>query len=159
MEQATNKWQEGERCRTCLWPPGHCPAGHKPKTTRLDSHLELGDLADVGGNDALGPDVTGSEHAQRPRPGGGEEPEAAVLAERHLGDEFAARVEQARVADGHSGPVLGHMALHDRLGAGILGRAHRCPACRGAAAVNAHLPSPPPTGTPTREPYSVQDPS
>src|ERR1700728_487518 len=136
-----------------------CPAGHEPETTRLDAHLELGDLADVGGNDALGSDVAGSEHAQRPRTRGGEEPEPAVVAERHLGDKFAARVEQARVADGHSGPVLGHPPLHDRLGAGILGRAHRCPACGGTAALSAHLPSPTSIGTPTREPYSVQDPS
>src|SRR5215472_16702595 len=74
-------------------PPGELPA--------LDSHLELGDLADVGGYRALGPDVARGEHAQRPRPGRGEEPEPAVLAERYLGHELTTRVEQASIAGRH----------------------------------------------------------
>src|SRR5271170_926538 len=136
--------------------PG-CPAGFPPVT--LDGHLQLGDLADVGGHHALGPDVPGGEHAERPGPGGGEEPESAVLAERHLSDKVTTGVEQARVADRYRRSVPRYLALHHGLGSGARGRAHLRPAGRRGAASGAHLPSPTSIGTPTREPYSVHEPS
>src|SRR5712691_4258716 len=101
-----------------------------------DGHLQLGYPADVRGHRALGAHPAGGEHPERPAARGGEEPEAAVVAERHLSDEVTAGVQQTGVAGGHGGP-----------------------AARRAASVLAHLPSPTSIGTPTSEPYSVHDPS
>ena len=112
-----------------------------------------------GGHHALGPDVAGGEHAKRPGPGRREEPEPAVLAERHLGHEIPAGVEQARVADRHRRSVPGDPALHHGLGSGVRRRAHLRSAGRRPATIGGHLPSPTSIGTPTREPYSVHDPS
>src|SRR5579871_6564883 len=123
-----------------------------------DQELDLGDLADVGGHRLLETQVARGENAQRPLAGGGEEAEAAVLAERHLGDELVVGAEQTRVALGHRGVGAEHLALDDRfLARLVLGDRHA--ARGGATAVIAHLPSPSSIGTPTSEPYSVHEPS
>src|ERR1700677_3069684 len=125
----------------------------------LDGELDRGDVADVGRDGLLEADAAGREHAQRPVAGGGEEAEAAVIAERDLGHELVAGAEQARVAGGNrvaAGPQ--HVPLDDRLLARlVLGDRHS--ASGRAAGIVAHLPSPISIGTPTSEPYSVHDPS
>src|ERR1700677_1381100 len=116
----------------------------------LDGELDRGDVADVGRDGLLEADAAGREHAQRPVAGGGEEAEAAVLAERDLGHELVARAERVAAAE--------HAALDDRLLARlVLGDRHA--AGRRAAGIVAHLPSPISIGTPTSEPYSVHEPS
>src|ERR1700685_1573582 len=123
-----------------------------------DQQLDPGDLADVRGHLLLNADRTRSEDAQRPLARLGEEPERAVLAERHLGDELVAGAEQPGVAARHRGATAEHLALDDRLLARLVLRDGHS-ACRRAAAVVAHLPSPSSIGTPTSEPYSVHEPS
>src|SRR6185437_4598480 len=123
-----------------------------------DQELDLGHLADVRGDFLLEAEVTGGQDAEHPLAGSGEEAEAAVLAKRNLGDELVVRAQQPGVALGHRAITAEHLPLDDRLLARlVLGNGHA--ACRRAAAVVAHLPSPSSIGTPTREPYSVHDPS
>src|ERR1700678_2526293 len=124
----------------------------------LDGELDRGDVADVGRDGLLEADAAGREHAQRPVAGGGEEAEAPVLAQRHLGHELVAGAEQAGVAGADRFAAAEHAALDDRLLAGlVLGDGHS--AGRRAAGIVAHLPSPISIGTPTSEPYSVHEPS
>src|ERR1700685_2162705 len=122
----------------------------------LDGELDRCDVADGGRDGLLEADAAGREHAQRPVAGGGEEAEAAVLAERDLGHELVAGAEQARVAGGDRVAAAEHAALDDRLLARlVLGDLHA--AGRRAAGIVAHLPSPISIGTPTSEPYSVHE--
>src|ERR1035437_825732 len=139
----------------------------QPRPVRLrpsgsDRHLEIGDLTGGSGYRLLGPDVAGRQDPQHPRPWRREEPEAAVGAQRNLGDEFSAGVEQPGVSGGEGQPVMRHMTLHHRLRARIRYRGHRNPACRCTAPVTGwvtHEASPVVIGTPTSDPYSVQEPS
>src|SRR5215471_20155357 len=123
----------------------------------LDRHFHPGDLSDVRRHSALGAHSAGGEHAQRPLSWRGEEAEAAVLAERDLGDELVAGAEQPGVAGGYRRAVAEHAPLDDRLLARrVLGDGH---AASGSSAAVVHLPSPISIGTPTSEPYSVHEPS
>ena len=123
-----------------------------------DRHVDLRHLAVVRGDGALAAEPAGGEHAERPRAGRGEEPEAAVLTQRDLGHELVTGAEQPRVAGGHRGAVVGDPALHDRL----IARRRRdgdTASRRAAAVIGAHRASPSSIGTPTSEPYSVHEPS
>src|SRR5580693_3781959 len=64
----------------------------------LDRDFHLADLADRGSHALLSADPAGREHPQGPVAGRSEKLEAAVGAERYLGDELAARVQQPGVA-------------------------------------------------------------
>src|SRR5215472_11043059 len=98
---------------------------HLHLLAELDRHFNLGDLSDVRRDSALGAHSAGGEHAQRPLAWRGEEPEAAVLAERDLGDELVAGAEQPGVAGGDRRAVAEHVPLDDRLLAGrVLGDGH-----------------------------------
>src|ERR1700757_850185 len=77
--------------------------------------LDLGDLPDVRRNFLLETDITRSEHAQHPLARRGEEAEAAVVAERHLGDELVAAAEEPDIAGGYGGATAKHLPLDDRL--------------------------------------------
>src|SRR6266566_3733719 len=124
--------------------------------SRLDCHLHLGDLADVRRNRTLRAHPAGREHAQRPLAGRGEEPETAVLTERHFGDELVTGAEQPGVARAAGRAVAQHVSLDDRLLAGrVLGDGHAARGRSAAALIRAHLASPSSIGTSTREPYSV----
>src|SRR3954451_17982775 len=109
--------------------------------------------ADVGGEDALTP-AHGGQRAQLPLPGGGEEPELALGAGHHLGGELVGRVQQPDVGAGDRGPVVPPRALDHRLGGQV--DAGEAAALLGGAA---HAQAPFSIGTPTREPYSVEEPS
>src|SRR5579859_5733049 len=140
------------------------PAG--PGWTGLsDGDVDRGDLAVAGLDRTLGAHPPGGQDAQRPRTGRGEEPEAAVGAQRDLGHELVTGAEQPRVPGGDRGTLTGDLALHDRL---VAGRGGRGDAARGGAAAvrasarrirSAHRASPSSIGTPTSDPYSVHEPS
>src|ERR1700733_6029398 len=119
----------------------------------LSQELDLGDLADFPGYRLLKGDTAGSEDAQYPLARGGEEAEAAVLAERHFGDELVTAAQEPGVARGHRGAPAEPLPFDDPLLAGLVLRDGHATS-RRAAAVVAHLPSPSSIGTPTSEPYS-----
>jgi selenocysteine lyase/cysteine desulfurase len=123
----------------------------------LQAQFHLGDRAVVRGHRALGAQAAGRENPQGPRARRGEEPEPAVVTERHLGHELVAGAEQPRVPGRDRSAVADHVSLHHGLAASRRARAH--PAGRGAAPVVAHRASPSSIGTPTRDPYSVHEPS
>src|SRR6187200_3228865 len=95
---------------------------------------------------------------QCPFTGRGEEPELAGGRGRHLGGELAGPVEQADVGAVHGLTVTGHDALDDRFLRDV--DPVEGQAAGGRAAHQASpASSPRATGTPTSEPYSVQEPS
>src|SRR5215467_11989024 len=144
-------------------PPPACsrehPDGPVSASRRRDADRQRGGVTAVGGDRLLGAGAAGREHPDGPVARRGEEAEPAVLAQRDLGDELAVVVQQPGVPDRSRGTGGGHRALDDGLTGGVLG--HRDPARWRAAALRlpAHRPAPSSIGTPTREPYSVQDPS
>src|ERR1700756_69488 len=91
-------------------------------------------------------------------PGPGEEAEAAVVTEWHFGDELVASAAQPSVARRHRRGATQHAPLDNRFLTGRIGGDGHA-ARRRAAAVLTHLPSPSSIGTPTSDPYSVQEPS
>src|SRR5690349_21848756 len=109
--------------------------------------------ADVGGEGALTL-ADGGQRADLPRARGREEPELALRGGHHLGGELVGRVEQPDVRAGHRGTVVPDLALDHRLAVQV--------DAREAAALlggSAHAQAPFSIGTPTREPYSVHEPS
>src|SRR5215831_13296992 len=127
---------------------------HRPSDTDLHGRA----VAIVGGHRRVGVHAARREHTHDPGPGGGEEAEPAVL-------------EQPRVAGRWRRPAACHVALDN----GLARRAGRhgdtpggCPAALlgsgrllgpAGLAGRAHRASPSSIGTPTSDPYSVQDPS
>src|SRR5579862_1828129 len=83
-----------------------------------DSDLDGRYLAVIRLYRPLGAQAAGGQHAQGPRPGGGEEPEAAVLPQRDLGDELVTGAEQPGVPGRYRGAAVDDPAFHDRLAAG-----------------------------------------
>src|ERR1035438_1583841 len=133
------------------------PFGCRWATCASNAHLHRRDMV-VGRCDGLlGTQAVLGQHAHRPGARRREEPEPAVLAERHLGHEVAALVEQPRVTHGDRHAAPGDLAFHDRLTPCVLGDGYS--ARWGPAAFGAHPASPISIGTPTSEPYSVHDPS
>ena len=132
-------------------PPSACEGwGGRSPSVDDDGRLVQ---ADVGTDPAL----TLADRGQRtelPVPRGGEEAELALRAGDHLGGELVGGVEQPHVRPGDGGAVVPDLALDDRLGAQV--HAGQRAALLGRAA---HAQAPFAIGTPTREPYSVQEPS
>src|SRR5579862_7690750 len=122
-----------------------------------DSDLDGRYLAVIRLYRTLGAQAAGGQHAHGPRPGSGEEPEAAVLPQRDLGDELVTGAEQPGVPGSHRGAAVDDPAFHHRLASG--GRRLGGPADRRAAPAGAQRASPSSIGTPTSDPYSVQEPS
>src|SRR5215831_7291657 len=146
--------------------------------TRLDrpsdTDLHGRAVAVIGGHRRVGVHAARREHTHGPGPGGGEETEPAVLTQRDLGDELTAVVEQPRVAGRRRRPAACHVALDNGLArrpgchgdtpgrcpAALLGSGRLLgPAGPAGPACRAHRASPSSIGTPTSDPYSVQDPS
>src|SRR6478609_9842182 len=136
---------------------GAFSSGHGGRR-RSDTDLQGRALAVAGGDRLVGADPARHENPHRPAARGGEEAEPAVLAQRDLGDELPAVVEQAGVADRQRRAGPPDVALDDgfaRCGGGYGG----APGGRPTALRLAHRASPSSMGTPTSDPYSVQDPS
>src|SRR5258708_12382151 len=118
-----------------------------------DRHLDLGHRADRGRDDALLAHPARGEDDQRPVAGRGEEAEAAVLAEGHLGDELVTAAAQPCVALARRHAADGDVALDDGLLASGVPRAGE-PARGRSAAFVAQRASPTSIGTPPTNPYS-----
>src|SRR6266567_4166860 len=126
----------------------------------LDHDVHLGDPPVASGDGPVDADSAGSEHPDGPGAGGGEERELAFRAERHLGDEVPAVVEQPRVPGAHRGAVMYDCSLHHGLAVDVdSGQGRLRAAARRCAASVAHPAAPSSIGTPTSEPYSVHEPS
>src|ERR1039457_3122964 len=140
-------------------PPAPSLSCSKRPVSRQTSHAHLHrrDVV-VGSCDGLlGAQAVLGEHAHRPGARRREEPEPAVLAERHLGHEVAALVEQPRVAHGDRHAAPGDLAFHDLLPACVLGDRYSDP--WATAALGPHPESNSSYATRPNEPYSVHDPS
>src|SRR5690606_34851898 len=100
------------------------------------------------------------ERPHRPPPRCREEPELPGFGGRHLRGELAVLVVQPDVGAGDRRAVAHHLALDDGLlghvDVGPAAAAEQRPAARQEASPGS---SPTTTGTPTSEPYSVQEPS
>src|SRR2546421_4248687 len=84
-------------------------------TPPSDTDLQGGAPAVVGGHRLVRGHPARREYTYGPGPRGGEEAEPAVLAERNLGDEVAAVVEQPGITGRRRCPVPRHLALDDGL--------------------------------------------
>src|SRR5665213_1263294 len=116
-----------------------------------DCYFDLRDLADLGGHGLVG-GAAGYQSAQRPCARRREEAELASRGCRHLRGELASAVEKPHVADDRHA-VTSHDALDHCFLASV--DPDRQSTCDGPA----HQPSAPSEiGTPTSEPYSVQEP-
>src|SRR5215475_11393171 len=143
-----------------------------------DPDLQRRALTVIGGHRRVCGHPARREHTHGPGPRGGEETEPAVLAKRNLGDELSVVVEQPGISGRRRCPVARYVALDDGLarcagGHGdtsggcsaallclgrLLGRRCCLPGLSGGLG-RVHRASPSSMGTPTSDPYSVQDPS
>src|SRR5215475_12205942 len=154
-EQMTS-WGTDERQAGAAQPLIRDPCPKSRRKAASDADLQGRAVAVAGGHRLVGADPARRENPHRPGARGGEETEPAVLAQRNLGDELTAVVEQAGIAGRQRRPGPRHVALDDGL-TRCAGGHGRAAGGRPAALSRAHRASPSSMGTPTSDPYSVQD--
>src|SRR6478752_1101993 len=129
-----------------------------PRGDDSDRDDDLSDRADRRDDLGVHRLRLGCQRAQRPLAVAGEEPEVTAGRGRDLGGELTGAVEQAHVRRTDRLAAAQHLALDDCLILDV-DAVEGQPALSGAAHQASPGSSPRATGTPTREPYSVHEPS
>src|SRR5919112_2954374 len=130
-----------------------------------DRDLHLGDLAQTRHDRPLDRLATRRQGAQRPLAGGGEEPELPGRRRGHLCGELPGAVEQSDVRRADRITLVSDDALDDGLLRhvdaleGDPAGGHAAHQASSSSAGTSPGSSPSAIGTPTSEPYSVQEPS